>query len=224
MVTVVKSSMYMEKSLDSQNSKLKIISATLKEYNAMILNSSELIGKMISDYNIQNKKIEDLSLKLENMNKQIEDLNKEIDNLNKKVKEVSLSSRGDPPSISSRGDPIKILNPVLNSSYIDMIATAYDLSTESCGKSPSNPNYGITRSGKRAVERLTVAVDPSFIPLGTKLSIIFPDPYKYLNGVYEAMDTGGAVKGNIIDIFLGENERDLCDEFGRRKVKVSIIR
>jgi 3D (Asp-Asp-Asp) domain-containing protein len=213
MVLVVKSSVYMEKSLDSQNSKFKTLNSTLQEYNAMAKSNNDLIGKMLSDYNDQNKKIEGLSSKLEIMSKQIENLNKEIDRMNKKVNEVNFSSRGDPP-------PLKVPSTAPNSSYIDMIATAYDLSIESCGKSPSNPNYGITRSGKRAVERLTVAVDPNFIPLGTKMYISFPSPYQYLNGNYEAMDTGGSVKGNIIDIFVGENEHDLCDEFGRRKVKV----
>lgn len=60
----------------------------------------------------------------------------------------------------------------------------------------------------------TVAVDPQVIPLGTRL---------YIEGYGEAvaLDTGGAVKGNIVDIFLPtENE---CWRWGRRQVEVRII-
>lgn len=53
----------------------------------------------------------------------------------------------------------------------------------------------ITATGERPVVGLTVAVDPRVIPLGTRL---------YIEGVGErvAMDTGGVVKGNKIDVFM----------------------
>jgi 3D (Asp-Asp-Asp) domain-containing protein len=59
----------------------------------------------------------------------------------------------------------------------------------------------------------TVAVDPSVIPLGTRL---------YIEGIGEvqAQDTGGAVQGNIIDYHIGY---DNCDSFGRQELKVYII-
>ncbi|MBQ9625453.1 MAG: hypothetical protein IJR47_05015 [Clostridia bacterium] len=53
----------------------------------------------------------------------------------------------------------------------------------------------------------TVAVDPRQIPLGTKLYI--PG---YGFGI--AQDTGGAIKGNIIDIFLNTEEE--CRAWGRK--------
>ncbi|WP_286977476.1 3D domain-containing protein, partial [Candidatus Aquicultor secundus] len=59
-----------------------------------------------------------------------------------------------------------------------------------------------------------VAVDPRVIPLGTRL---------YIEGYGEAIaaDTGGAIKGNRIDLCY--NTPGECFDFGRRSVKVSIL-
>jgi 3D (Asp-Asp-Asp) domain-containing protein len=59
-----------------------------------------------------------------------------------------------------------------------------------------------------------VAVDPRFIPLGTKLYI---EGYGYA----VAADTGGAIKGKRIDVFL--NSIKECVAWGRRRVKVYIL-
>jgi len=60
----------------------------------------------------------------------------------------------------------------------------------------------------------TVAVDPQVIPLGTRL---------WIEGYGEAVaeDTGGLVKGNIIDIYLPTE--DQCWQWGRRQVEVRVI-
>lgn len=60
----------------------------------------------------------------------------------------------------------------------------------------------------------TVAVDPRVIPLGSRLWI---EGYGY--GI--AQDTGGAIKGNIIDLFMDSKEE--CLRWGRRMVKVYIL-
>jgi len=56
-----------------------------------------------------------------------------------------------------------------------------------------------------------VAVDPSVIPLGSKVEI---KGY----GVYYAEDIGGAIKGNRIDVFHWIYDEAM--EFGRRKVQI----
>ena len=68
--------------------------------------------------------------------------------------------------------------------------------------------------------RGVVAVDPNVIPLGTKLYIETADG-RYVYGSAVAADTGGAIKGNRIDIFL-ESEQE-CISFGRRTVNVYIV-
>lgn len=59
-----------------------------------------------------------------------------------------------------------------------------------------------------------VAVDPSVIPMGSRLYI---EGYGYAR----AADTGGAVKGNKIDLFMEEYSQ--CINWGRRSVKVYIL-
>ena len=60
----------------------------------------------------------------------------------------------------------------------------------------------------------TVATDPEVIPLGTK---IWVEGY----GEAVALDTGGAIKGNIIDVYLATE--DQCWQWGRRQVEVRIL-
>ena len=95
---------------------------------------------------------------------------------------------------------------------ITMNATAYDLSYASTGKRPGDRGYGITASGMKARYGV-VAVDPRVIPLGTKL---------YIEGYGNAIagDTGGAIKGNKIDLFF--NTAGEVRNFGRRQVRVTI--
>nr|WP_300091959.1 3D domain-containing protein [Sedimentibacter sp.] len=102
---------------------------------------------------------------------------------------------------------------------LDMVATAYDLSYESTGKYPDDPEYGITASGTKA-QPGTVAVDPSVIPLGTKLYIASTDGSPDY-GLATALDTGGAINGYRIDLFM-EDGTD-AHNFGIRQVKVYIL-
>lgn len=62
--------------------------------------------------------------------------------------------------------------------------------------------------------RGTIAVDPEVIPLGTRLHI-----EGYGEGIAE--DTGGLVKGNIIDLYFPTESE--CWEFGRKQVEVRIL-
>lgn len=53
----------------------------------------------------------------------------------------------------------------------------------------------ITATGKKPQINHTIAVDPRVIPLGSKV-------YIEGMGTYYAEDTGGAIKGNILDVFV----------------------
>ena len=94
-----------------------------------------------------------------------------------------------------------------------MEASAYTSGFSCTGKRPGDPGYGITASGLKA-ERGVVAVDPSVIPLGTRL---------YVEGYGHAVaaDTGGAIKGHKIDLFYDDYDEAIL--FGRRKLTVYVL-
>ena len=79
---------------------------------------------------------------------------------------------------------------------------------------------GLTASGSPcAVGR--VAVDPKVIPLGTRLYIEAWDGSSWTYGYAVAADTGGAIKGNKIDLY--RNTETECRNFGVRKAKVYVL-
>ncbi len=83
--------------------------------------------------------------------------------------------------------------------YMTVSAYTYTGHNTSCGMKPA---VGL------------VAVDPNVIPLGTRLYI---EGYGYAT----AADTGGAIKGNRIDVFM--EEKGQCLSWGRRTVKVYVL-
>lgn len=80
--------------------------------------------------------------------------------------------------------------------------TAYDASIA------DSEGYGtMSASGRRLQPNLSVAVDKSKIPLGTNILIKYPltgCPPQFAGKeiVYRADDVGGAVKGNVIDVYF----------------------
>ncbi len=84
-------------------------------------------------------------------------------------------------------------------------ATAYSAYDSGCG------HY--TASGT-LLRHGVIAVDPSFIPLGTRV---------YIPGYGEAVaeDTGGAIVGNIIDVAFDTHEEALA--FGRQDLEIYIL-
>jgi len=76
----------------------------------------------------------------------------------------------------------------------------------------------ITASGAKARVGY-VAVDRSVIPMHSYLYVVLDNGFVY--GYCYAKDTGGAIKGNIVDLFL-PSETD-CTYFGRRTGTVYVI-
>lgn len=83
-------------------------------------------------------------------------------------------------------------------------ATAYTHTDEGCDF--------ITATGT-TVRRGTVAVDPRYIPYGTRMFITSSDG-SYVYGIAVAEDCGGAIKGDRMDLYMPTYEE--CREFGRR--------
>ena len=77
----------------------------------------------------------------------------------------------------------------------------------------------ITASGV-AVQSGVVAADPELLPVG---SVIEVDslPQKY-NGIYTVMDTGPAVQGRQLDLYMWSCNEAL--QFGRRPMHLTVLR
>lgn len=92
---------------------------------------------------------------------------------------------------------------------MQMEATAYTAYCNGCS--------GVTRTGidlRANPNQKVVAVDPNVIPLGTRV---------HVEGYGEAIagDTGGAIKGNKIDLYV--QTKDEAYTFGRQQVEVTIL-
>ena len=92
--------------------------------------------------------------------------------------------------------------------------TAYCNCRKCCGKWAGGP----TASGAMPEAGRTIAVDKSVIPLGTR---VFIEGY----GEYVAEDTGSAIKGNRIDVYMESHTaaRNFADGAGSCKAEVYVI-
>ncbi|MBR5156712.1 MAG: G5 domain-containing protein [Clostridia bacterium] len=106
--------------------------------------------------------------------------------------------------------------PVRYKKVIQCNATAYDPSPA------SNGGYGgLTATGMRA-QYGVIAVDPRVIPLGSKVYVESPDGGdSWVYGFAVAADTGGAIKGNKVDLCY--NTKSECYQFGRRPATVYVL-
>lgn len=84
-------------------------------------------------------------------------------------------------------------------------ATAYTHTDAGCDM--------ITSTGS-TVRWGTVAVDPRYIPYGTRMFIMASDG-SYIYGIATAEDCGGDIKGDRMDLYMPTYEQ--CREFGRRR-------
>ncbi|WP_413364237.1 ubiquitin-like domain-containing protein [Lysinibacillus sp. 3P01SB] len=88
-------------------------------------------------------------------------------------------------------------------------ATAYTANCSGCS--------GVTATGlnlKANPSSKVIAVDPSVIPLGSK---VWVEGYGYAI----AADTGGAIKGNKIDVFISSKSQ--AASWGRKKVRIKVL-
>ena len=94
-----------------------------------------------------------------------------------------------------------------------------DVLTVTCTAYSCGDRVGTTATG--TVARVgAVAVDPRYIPLGTKMYIVSNDG-QYIYGYCTAEDTGGSIKGYKIDLYF--DTFDECWEFGVRTCTVYVL-
>lgn len=122
----------------------------------------------------------------------------------------------EPVAPSAASTKIEVSAPVVaeapktdGSIEMTMEATAY---TAYCTGCSGTTAYGIDLRANP--DEKVIAVDPRIIPLGTRV---------WVEGYGEAIagDTGGAIKGNKIDVFMPSYENAM--QWGRKQVKLIIL-
>jgi 3D (Asp-Asp-Asp) domain-containing protein len=95
---------------------------------------------------------------------------------------------------------------------VDVTATAY------APGAADNDQWGDKTHMGTQIRPGVIAVDPKIIPLGSRVFLQYPDGH----GEYAvAEDTGGAIKGNRIDV--AKWTRDQAKDFGIKHVKVFVL-
>lgn len=136
--------------------------------------------------------------------------------------ELTIYSDGDEPIIAEEEKVVAVVSPsnktkeetveVYEQQQGDemvVTATAYTAYCEGCSGTTA---YGIDLRANP--NQKVIAVDPRVIPLGTKV---------WVEGYGEAIagDTGGAIKGHKIDVFIPEYENAM--QWGVKTVKIKVL-
>lgn len=116
------------------------------------------------------------------------------------------------PPVSEAGGGI--IDGLSYSKKINMTATAYSTSPS------ENGGYTVSAMGNPLGYGIA-AVDPSVIPLGSKVYVTSADG-SWTYGYASAEDTGGAIKGNKIDLCYGGSSGSVSS-FGRRSCVVYVL-
>ena len=187
---------------------------TLIEQEKKTKLSNEDIAKMVINGEYGNG--EERKQRLEEEGRNIDEIQKEVEKIlniqkeqekktEKQAETNKLPNRGSVKSRTQTQPKPAVTNQNSGKTMI-MEATAY--STAQPGLSRYTANGTDLHTNPRVI-----AVDPSVIPLGTKVTV---EGY----GTYIAADTGGAIKGNRIDIHFSTVQE--CINFGRKNVKITI--
>lgn len=127
---------------------------------------------------------------------------------------------GTPPQPEEASDM-----PVIEDGYIIMptgeILTYYKTDyVTATGYTHTDAGCDMTTATGTTVHYGTVAVDPRFIPYGTRMLIMSHDGERYY-GIATAEDCGGAIKRDRMDLYFPTYQE--CIEFGRRRCTIYFL-
>lgn len=208
-----------QKKIDELNKQKEAVLEVIKEnemslisHSVSVINSSSSISEIESAVSTLNQLIPQLNIDSvkEAANNSVQAAKNKIESLKaeeaKKAEEAAKNNAANSSNTTSSNNSSS--QPSSDGKYkktLSMEATAYSGGTlTAMGLKPVRDPGGIS----------TIAVDPSVIPLGSKVYI---PGYGYAI----ASDTGGVIKGNIIDLYM--NSHDECISWGRRQVTLHIV-
>lgn len=181
--------------LDAQSAEIQVQLDELEKAETAYQGLSQQNEQLRSEAVDRESKVQRLEEKVQQQEKELEAKKQEIAKL-KKAEAVSAK-------VATVATPLSVGNVIGNNFQV----TWYN-------------DYGHTKSGRFVKDGVTVAVDPNVIPLGTWLRIKFPDGREYIR---RADDTGGKVKGHIVDIYDSSSNATLIKRGRTHGVQVSII-
>lgn len=147
--------------------------------------------------------------KLENEGYNVKEVQSEVDKIALKIvakAETNIKSSNMTKSHSTQSVSRSSSSRSIQDQKMTMQATAYSTAQPELGRYTADGTDLHTNP-------MVIAVDPKVIPLGTKVTV---EGY----GTYVAADTGGAIKGNRIDIHFKTVQE--CVNFGRRPVNIVV--
>jgi 3D (Asp-Asp-Asp) domain-containing protein len=183
---------YREKRGLAQELRAYIMIAKIIAITAILLIGIHTINQLdevMSQQAIQDKTISDAMDQLMWIRQDID----ELKNTEAEIADLSEETEKDNQVVAESVKVAETEEKEPNTTYGNYEITHYCKCARCCGK-----NDGITATGTQATAGRTIAVDPKVIPLGTEVII---DGQHYI-----AEDTGGAIKGNKIDIFCDSHE------------------
>ena len=207
-----------QKKIDELNRQKEAVLEVIKEnemslisHSVSVINSSSSISKIESAVSTLNQLIPQLNIDSvkETANNSVQAAKNKIESLKaEEAKKAEEAAKNNSANSSGTLNSTSSSQPSSDGKYkktLSMEATAYSGGTlTAMGLKPVRDPGGIS----------TIAVDPSVIPLGSKVYI---PGYGYAI----ASDTGGVIKGNIIDLYM--NSHDECTSWGRRQVTLHIV-
>ncbi|HAT4246384.1 TPA: hypothetical protein I9059_001549 [Clostridium perfringens] len=207
-----------QKKIDELNRQKEAVLEVIKEnemslisHSVSVINSSSSISEIESAVSTLNQLIPQLNIDSvkETANNSVQAAKNKIESLKaEEAKKAEEAAKNNSANSSSTLNSTSSSQPSSDGKYkktLSMEATAYSGGTlTAMGLKPVRDPGGIS----------TIAVDPSVIPLGSKVYI---PGYGYAI----ASDTGGVIKGNIIDLYM--NSHDECTSWGRRQVTLHIV-
>ena len=115
--------------------------------------------------------------------------------------------------------------PIIQDGYIIMpsgeILTYYKTdNVTATGYTHTDAGCDLITSTGTTVHYGTAAVDPRFIPYGTRMLIVSHDGERYY-GIATAEDCGGAIKRDKMDLYFPTHQE--CIEFGRRRCTIYFL-
>ena len=207
-----------QKKIDELNKQKEAVLEVIKEnemslisHSVSVINSSSSISEIESAVSTLNQLIPQLNIDSvkETANNSVQAAKNKIESLKaEEAKKAEEAAKNNTSNSSGTLNSTSSSQPSSDGKYkktLSMEATAYSGGTlTAMGLKPVRDPGGIS----------TIAVDPSVIPLGSKVYI---PGYGYAI----ASDTGGVIKGNIIDLYM--NSHDECTSWGRRQVTLHIV-